>query len=105
MARTLPRIAGNLSPEVADLAALGRLVRERRAQGALRIDDAADLLGVSKTVLSRVENGRPVSIDKALKILNGLGLTLLLLDRQGASAVLKAQPVFLANDDSLNTNV
>lgn len=99
MARTLPRLAGNLSPAATDLIALGRLVRERRVQGGLRIDDAADMLGVSKSVLSRLENGHPVSIDKAFKVLNGLGLTLLLFDHLGASTVLKAHPIFLANDE------
>lgn len=40
------------------------------------------MLGVSKDVLSRLENGRPVGFDKVFQILNGLGLNLLVLTKQ-----------------------
>lgn len=89
MPRTLPRPQSNPDPHVQDMTALGRLVRNRRAQSAMRIDDAASLLGVSKDVLSRLENGRSVSLDKVFTILNGLGLTMLLFDKNEASAVLR----------------
>ena len=79
----------NPDPRVTDMVSLGRLVRDRRAQIAMRIDDAASLLGVSKNVLSHLENGRSVGLDKVFKILKGLGLTLLLFDQQGASNALK----------------
>lgn len=49
MARPLPRRLENPNPMVSDMVTLGRLVRDRRAQSAMRIDDAADLLGVSRT--------------------------------------------------------
>jgi transcriptional regulator with XRE-family HTH domain len=92
----------NPNPQVTDMVALGRLVRDRRAQSAMRIDDAASMLGVSKNVLSHLENGRSVGLDKVFKILKGLGLTLVLFDHQGASAALqqwrKALPV--GDDDS-----
>ena len=55
MARTLPRPIASPDPLAQDLAALGALVRNRRAQNQMRIDDAADMLGVSKDVLSRLE--------------------------------------------------
>lgn len=55
----------------------------------MRIDDAAHLLGVSKDVLSRLENGRSVSLDKVFTVLDGLGLTMLLFDKSEASAVLR----------------
>jgi transcriptional regulator with XRE-family HTH domain len=84
MARVLPKPV-ELTPGAPDLAALGRLVRNRRAQAALRIDDAADQVGVSKDVLSRLENGRPIGVDKLFLILDGLGLTLLVLPRAEAS--------------------
>ncbi len=89
MPRTLPRPLINPDPQITDMVALGRLIRDRRAQSAMRIDDAASMLGVSKNVLSQLENGRSVSLDKVLKVLKGLGLTLLLFDQQGASVVLK----------------
>lgn len=73
----------------AELAALGFLVRNRRAQSKLRIDDAANMLGVSKDVLSRIENGRSVSMDKVFTVLNGLGLNMLVFDKRTAAAVLR----------------
>lgn len=82
MARTLPRPIDYPDPLARDMAALGALVRNQRAKSALRIDDAADVLGVSKDVLSRLENGRPVGLDKLFKILNGLGLNLLVVTKR-----------------------
>lgn len=65
-----------------DAGELGSLVRvQRRAQG-LRIDDAASLLGVSQDLMSRFENGQgTVRLDKALAILDGLGLALLVVPK------------------------
>ncbi|HGL5383268.1 helix-turn-helix transcriptional regulator [Burkholderia orbicola] len=82
MARTLPRPIATPDPLALDLAALGALVRNRRAQIQMRIDDAADMLGVSKDVLSRLENGRAVGLDKLFKILDGLGLNLLVVPKR-----------------------
>jgi len=48
----------------------------------------ADMLGISKDVLSRLENGRSVSLDKLFKVLNGLGLNMLVFTNQETSAVL-----------------
>ncbi|WP_321788656.1 helix-turn-helix transcriptional regulator [Paraburkholderia sp. J94] len=94
MPRTLPRPIKRPNPLAPDMAALGLLVRNRRAQSELRIDDAAQMLGVSKDVLSRLENGRSVSLDKVFLILNGLGLSLLVLPRSEATTALrKLMPV------------
>ena len=79
----------NPDPRVTDVVALGRLVRDRRAQSAMRIDDAASLLGVSKNVLCHLKNSRSVGLDKVFKILKGMGLTLLLSYQQGAVKALK----------------
>lgn len=57
-------------------------MRNRRAQTQMRIDDAADMLGVSKDVLSRLENGRAVSLDKLFKVLDGFGLNLLVVPKR-----------------------
>lgn len=77
--------------------ALGPVVRERRKSQSLRIDDAAGLLGVSVDLMSRLENGQgSVRLDKALAVLDGLGLTLMVLPkdhpwaRETASAKLSA---------------
>ena len=63
--------------------ALGPVVRERRKAQSLRIDDAAGLLGVSADLMSRLENGQgSVRLDKALAVLDGLGLTLMVLPKE-----------------------
>lgn len=63
--------------------ALGPIVRERRKSQSLRIDDAAGLLGVSVDLMSRLENGQgSVRLDKALAVLDGLGLTLMVLPKE-----------------------
>ncbi|HDR9487857.1 XRE family transcriptional regulator [Burkholderia aenigmatica] len=90
MARTLPRPIASPDPLAQDLAALGALVRNRRAQNQMRIDDAADMLGVSKDVLSRLENGRAVSLDKLFKVLDGLGLNLLVVPKRDVPVARKA---------------
>lgn len=62
---------------------LGPLVRQRRRAQQLRIDDAASLLGVSVDLMSRLENGQgSVRLDKALAILDGLGLALLVVPKE-----------------------
>lgn len=62
---------------------LGPIVRERRKSQSLRIDDAAGLLGVSVDLMSRLENGQgSVRLDKALTVLDGLGLTLMVLPKE-----------------------
>ncbi|MFC5551219.1 helix-turn-helix domain-containing protein [Massilia aerilata] len=62
---------------------LGPLVRQRRRAQQLRIDDAASLLGVSVDLMSRLENGQgSVRLDKALAILDGLGLALMVVPKE-----------------------
>lgn len=61
---------------------LGRTIREKRKASALRIDDAAALCGVSVDLLSRLENGRSgVATDRVLKVLDGLGLSMSIVDK------------------------
>jgi transcriptional regulator with XRE-family HTH domain len=63
--------------------ALGTLVRQRRRSQSLRIDDAASLLGVSVDLMSRFENGQgTVRLDKAMAILDGLGLGLVIVPKE-----------------------
>ncbi len=62
---------------------LGPVVRARRKSQSLRIDDAAGLIGVSVDLMSRLENGQgSVRLDKALAVLDGLGLTLMVLPKE-----------------------
>lgn len=61
---------------------LGRIVREQRKASGLRIDDAAALCGVSVDLLSRLENGSSgVSTSRVLKVLDGLGLAMVVVDK------------------------
>lgn len=89
MPRTLP-IAVDASPHVKTLAELGTLVRSARARARLRIDDAAQLAGVSADLLSRLEHGKPVTADKLLAVLSSLGLTMLLVDAVEAQQMVRS---------------
>lgn len=87
MARKLPEFQKNLNPSAASLEQLGKLVRNRRAQSRMRIDDAASLSGVSTDVLSRLENGKPVTADKLMRVLESLGLRILVVPKTDIPAV------------------
>ena len=66
-----------------DAGSLGPLVRQRRRSQQLRIDDTAALVGVSVDLMSRLENGQgSVRLDKALAVLDGLGLALLVVPKE-----------------------
>ncbi len=57
---------------------LAAFVRARRTQAGLRIDDAANLCGVSVETLSKIETAKAgVNLDSLFKVLNGLGIQLL----------------------------
>lgn len=84
MARNLPQASAKADPQVQNLSELGAAVRNARAQAQLRIDDAAAFVGVSADMLSRLENGKPVTTDRLLKVLAGLGLELLVVPRNQA---------------------
>ena len=73
------------------LESLGRLIRAKRKASGLRIDDAAALCGVSVDLLSRLENGKSgVSTDRVLRVLDGLGLTMLIIDKERVAPILAA---------------
>jgi transcriptional regulator with XRE-family HTH domain len=64
------------------LVQLGLIIRKRRKNSGLRIDDAAALSGVSVDLLSRLENGKSgVATDRLLKVLDALGLSLAIVDK------------------------
>lgn len=69
---------------VLSLEGLGRRIRDKRKASGLRIDDAASLCGVSVDLFSRLENGKSgVATDRVLRVLDGLGLAMLLRDKDG----------------------
>jgi transcriptional regulator with XRE-family HTH domain len=73
------------------LKALGLTIREKRRASALRIDDAAALCGVSVDLLSRLENGKSgVSTERVLRILDRLGLAMLVVDKEKVARLLAA---------------
>ena len=90
MSRKLPPVQSVISPIVQDIEELGLLVRNQRAQLGLRIDDAAALCGVSSDVFSRLENGKPVTTNKLMLILNGFGMRLIVLPIRHANALTPA---------------
>lgn len=84
MARKLPTFDTALRPVVHQLIDLGLIVRNQRARDGLRIDDAASLSGVSSDVLSRLENGKAVTTDKLMQVLDTLGLKVMVLSKEQA---------------------
>ncbi|QKE40753.1 MAG: helix-turn-helix domain-containing protein [Ferrovum myxofaciens] len=77
------------TPEVKTLGDLGRHVRHRRTKSGLRIDDAAALCGVASGSMSKLENGQVgMSTDKLLRILDGLGLVLMVVPREDVGELL-----------------
>ena len=80
------------SPRISSLTTLGQMVRARRLASGLRLDDAAALCGVSPDLLSRLENGRTgVSSDRLLKVLDALGLAMLILAKESIPAEFKGR--------------
>jgi transcriptional regulator with XRE-family HTH domain len=78
---------------VTSLEALGRAIRAKRKASGLRIDDAAALCGVSVDLLSRLENGKSgVSTDRVLRVLDGLGLVLLVVDKELTARIAASTP-------------
>ena len=82
MPRALPSIDPAARPVVSRLDELGRFIRSERARQRLRIDDAAALCHLSSAVLSRAENGKPVTSDNLLRLLDGLGMSLLIVPKR-----------------------
>jgi transcriptional regulator with XRE-family HTH domain len=81
----------NSETATASLQELGRIIREKRKASALRIDDAAALCGVSVDLLSRLENGKSgVSTDRVLRILDRLGLAMVVVDKEKVARILAA---------------
>jgi transcriptional regulator with XRE-family HTH domain len=100
MTRKLPVPDESAPALVRTLADLGRLVRNQRAHARLRIDDAASLSLVSSDLLSRLENGKPVTLDKLMLVLDGLGLRMLVVP---AREVHKLETALLPPEASART--
>lgn len=90
MSRKLPSVSPSTPLEIRKLEDLGQVVRNQRAQAKLRIDDAAALSFVSSDLLSRLENGRPITVDNLLKVLDAMGLRMLVVPT-GDAVLLKSE--------------
>jgi len=63
---------GPLTPRL-----LGQFVRAKRTQAQLRIDDAAQLCGVSVETISKIETAKSgVRMESLFRVLTGLGVDL-----------------------------
>ena len=78
------------NPLARDLQTLGQLVRSRRVGSELSVDDTADYCGIAAETLSRLENGEPFRTDQLFKVLEGLGLAMMVLPRSDADIALRA---------------
>ncbi|MBC3875842.1 helix-turn-helix domain-containing protein [Undibacterium sp. LX15W] len=75
---------------------VGQLVRSKRRQQKLRIDDAAALTDVSVDLFSRLENGKgAVRLDKLLQVLDAMGLCMIVASKKSdlVSTILRANAI------------
>lgn len=85
-----PTPDSSLSPLAIDLPTLGRLIRERRLECGLSLLDAAEYSDVTPAALSLIEDGKSASTDALLLMLRGLGLEMLIMQRDDAGKALAA---------------
>jgi DNA-binding XRE family transcriptional regulator len=90
MGRKLTKHDGALTPHAVDMVALGRLVRNSRAQLNLTLVDAVEEMGVSKSALSRLENGKAINLDLLFTVLRNYGLHLLVIHKGETRDALRA---------------
>ena len=77
MARTIKEYPTPSQAEIMNPVDIAGFVRARRTQSRLRIDDAAQLCGVSVETLSKIETAKSgVNVESLFKVLNGLGIRL-----------------------------
>lgn len=77
MARPIQILKTPIKLDIENANELGCFVRARRTQSGLRIDDAANLCGVSVETLSKIETAKAgVNVDSLFKVLNALGIQL-----------------------------
>ncbi len=63
--------------EISNAADIGRIIKQKRKDDDLTLEEAAAVCGVSYPFLSALENGKEtVRLDKLLQVLKGLGIDL-----------------------------
>lgn len=98
MARKLLAPGPRPNAQVLSLEDLGKLIRNKRLELELRIDDAAHACGVSPSVMSRLENGGSIGADRLFVVLAGLGLTMLVTTKEKA---IIARQSFLFDEENV----
>ncbi len=93
MARNITAADPILAQRVGSIPGLGAAVRAQRQSQRLRIDNAASLCGVSVDALSRLERGQgAVRLDSLLKVIDGLGMALVLCPKTWEGLSLVPEP-------------
>ncbi|WP_224007842.1 helix-turn-helix domain-containing protein [Cupriavidus pinatubonensis] len=81
MPRPLPDPTPPSRATVRTIPQLGDRIRATRAREGMPIDQAARACGVSVGMLSKLENGKGVNLEHVLRVLDGLGLTMLVVPK------------------------
>ncbi|EUC18712.1 hypothetical protein PMI06_003088 [Burkholderia sp. BT03] len=79
------QLANGSPPSLArSLRALGEIVKKQRVSCELNLLDAADYMNVSVCDLSHLEDGQPIDTGELIKILNELGMVMLVMKKADA---------------------
>ncbi|MCY1521148.1 hypothetical protein D9M68_559480 [compost metagenome] len=84
MPRPLPDPTPPSRATIRTIHQLGDRIRATRAGEGIPIDQAARHCGVSVGMLSKLENGKGVNLEHALRVMDGLGLTMLVVPKAHA---------------------
>ncbi|CAG2155254.1 helix-turn-helix domain-containing protein [Cupriavidus numazuensis] len=84
MPRPLPDPTPPSRATIRTIQQLGDRIRATRAAEGMPIDQAASHCGVSVGMLSKLENGKGVNLEHALRVMDGLGLTMLAVPKAHA---------------------
>ena len=77
MAKKIKRIENPIFDKPLTAELIGRIIKARRTQSALRLEDAAALCGVVKHTLMKIEHGRATcQLGSVLQICAGLGINI-----------------------------
>ena len=85
MPRPLPDPTPPSRATIRSIPQLGDRIRATRAGEGMPIDQAAKSCGVSVGMLSKLENGKGVNLEHVLRVLDGLGLTMLVVPKAHGS--------------------
>ncbi len=75
-----------------DVKTIGNLIRKARKKQKFTQSEAAGFLNVGTRFLSDLENGKPtVQLEKALKVLEGVGFTVLVVPKSNCKLIKQAE--------------